>query len=450
MHESVASVGIGAAEHPLDAQIVLAAVLGLGVSAALWWIYFGGADDELAAVAMTRAPRTRRPSLALSAYFYPHIPILLGVVGLAAGVKLTIGHAAQPHPAAQALAIGGGAALFLAGHAAFRRVLRLGPVWPRLVTALFALATAALGATVAIEAQLIVLLAGLAAMLAAERLGARPLSARRKRRPAAPTHRSDQSHRADPAGRHGRPPAESSPRARCARIEHVIERYTRPEMGQVWSEAHNTSCGARWRRWSWRRTPRPGRCRPSAVAPVRAAPPPTPEAVAEVEAVTEHDVIAFLTAWADNTTPARGRRLRALRDDLLRPAGHGAGAAAGRGHRPAGGGGHPAGRRAARARPGAPRHAAGGPDARHPRRAGRLGAPGRRLRVRHGPQPGPAGPGPGRGRGRQAVRPGRHLLQHRPGHRGHRHGRNWGCARPTWPPRWCSATASRSGSAPSR
>ena len=39
------------------------------------------------------------------------------------------------------------------------------------------------------------------------------------------------------------------------------------------------------------------------VAPVRAAPPPTPEAVAAVEAVTDHDVIAFLTAWADNTAP---------------------------------------------------------------------------------------------------------------------------------------------------
>jgi adenylosuccinate lyase len=36
---------------------------------------------------------------------------------------------------------------------------------------------------------------------------------------------------------------------------------------------------------------------------VRAAAPPTPEAVAEVEAVTDHDVIAFLTAWADNTSP---------------------------------------------------------------------------------------------------------------------------------------------------
>src|SRR5262249_48501860 len=40
-----------------------------------------------------------------------------------------------------------------------------------------------------------------------------------------------------------------------------------------------------------------------AVGPVRSAPPPTPEAVAAVEAVTDHDVIAFLTAWADNTSP---------------------------------------------------------------------------------------------------------------------------------------------------
>jgi adenylosuccinate lyase len=39
------------------------------------------------------------------------------------------------------------------------------------------------------------------------------------------------------------------------------------------------------------------------VPPVRSAPPPTPEAVAAIEAVTDHDVIAFLTAWADNTTP---------------------------------------------------------------------------------------------------------------------------------------------------
>ena len=167
--ESVAAVGIGAAARPLDAQIVLAAVLGLAVSAALWWVYFGGADDEHAAGAMAEAPRTRRPGLALSAYFYPHIPILLGVVGLAAGVKLTIGQAAQSHAAAPALAIGAGVALFLAGQAWFRRALRLGTPWPRLAAALFALATAALGATVSIEAQLVVLLAGLVGLLSLDR-----------------------------------------------------------------------------------------------------------------------------------------------------------------------------------------------------------------------------------------------------------------------------------------
>jgi adenylosuccinate lyase len=40
-----------------------------------------------------------------------------------------------------------------------------------------------------------------------------------------------------------------------------------------------------------------------AVPPVQAAAPPTPEAVAAIEAVTGHDVIAFLSAWADNTSP---------------------------------------------------------------------------------------------------------------------------------------------------
>ena len=105
----------------------------------------------------------------MSAYFYPHIPILLGVVGLAAGVKLTIGQAAQSHAARPALAIGVGVALFLAGQAWFRWVLHLGTPWPRLAAALFALATAALGATVSIEAQLVVLLAGLVGLLSLDR-----------------------------------------------------------------------------------------------------------------------------------------------------------------------------------------------------------------------------------------------------------------------------------------
>jgi len=67
--------------------------------------------------------------------------------------------------------VAGGAALFLAGTAWLRRVEAIGPVRIRLAGAVFALATVALGAAVSVEAQLAVLLAGIVAMLCAERYG---------------------------------------------------------------------------------------------------------------------------------------------------------------------------------------------------------------------------------------------------------------------------------------
>jgi adenylosuccinate lyase len=83
----------------------------------------------------------------------------------------------------------------------------------------------------------------------------------------------------------------------------VIERYTLPEMGRVWSEAHKYELWCRVETLVLEAHAKAGTVPAEAVAPVRSAPPPSPEAVAAVEAVTEHDVIAFLTAWADNTTP---------------------------------------------------------------------------------------------------------------------------------------------------
>jgi adenylosuccinate lyase len=83
----------------------------------------------------------------------------------------------------------------------------------------------------------------------------------------------------------------------------VIERYTRPEMGRVWSEAHKYELWCRVETLVLEAHAHAGTVPADSVPPVRAAPPPTPEAVAVVEAVTDHDVIAFLTAWADNTVP---------------------------------------------------------------------------------------------------------------------------------------------------
>jgi low temperature requirement protein LtrA len=166
--ESVAAVGIGAAPAGVTFNVAVAAVLGLALSAVLWWTYFGDGDDERAEQAMAATDPSRRAGLALAIY-YAHIPILLGVVTLAAGASLTIGNPTRPHPGWAAFAVACGAALFLAGSAWFRWALRIGPLALRLAGAGFALATAAIGAAVNAEVQLAVLLAGIAAMLVAER-----------------------------------------------------------------------------------------------------------------------------------------------------------------------------------------------------------------------------------------------------------------------------------------
>ena len=179
----------------------------------------------------------------------------------------------------------------------------------------------------------------------------------------------------------------------------MIDRYTLPEMGRVWCEAHKYELWCRVETLVLEAHARAGTVPAEASDPVRSAPPPTPEAVAEVEAVTEHDVIAFLTAWADNTEPrsaaayvhygmtssdlldtALAVQLAEATDLLI-------------------GEGRPAGRGAARPRARAPGHAALGPDARHPRRARRAGGTGSPTSR----SPWPRGPGTGSGRAREAV-----------------------------------------------
>ncbi len=83
----------------------------------------------------------------------------------------------------------------------------------------------------------------------------------------------------------------------------MIGRYTLPEMGRVWSEAHKYELWCRVETLVLAAQARAGTVPADSVAAVSAAPPPTPEAVAAYEAVTDHDVIAFLSAWADNTSP---------------------------------------------------------------------------------------------------------------------------------------------------
>jgi low temperature requirement protein LtrA len=165
--ESVAAIGIGAIGKPVNAQLVLAAMLGLAIAVAFWWTYFGSDDDSRGEQAMRAAPATRRPGLAISGYFYAHTPMLLGIVFVAAGVAEAVRHGLKPSlPAAVVLAVG--AAAFVGGTAVFRAVMHTGPAALRLAATGFALATIPLGAFVAIEAQLGLLIAGGIVMLVIE------------------------------------------------------------------------------------------------------------------------------------------------------------------------------------------------------------------------------------------------------------------------------------------
>jgi low temperature requirement protein LtrA len=173
--ESVAAIAVSSgrlAGHPGadEARIVAAAVLGLGLAAALWWIVFGSGDEEAAERALTAAASERRTALALTAFFYGNIPLLLGLVAMAAGVGAAISHSGRltPGPEGAAVALAVGAAAFLAGEVAIRWVLRTGPVRLRAAGAVLVLATIPVGAYASLEIQLAVLSVMLVAMLILE------------------------------------------------------------------------------------------------------------------------------------------------------------------------------------------------------------------------------------------------------------------------------------------
>ncbi|WP_419996514.1 low temperature requirement protein A [Streptomyces boninensis] len=166
--ESVIAVGVGLEdEHSLDAGSFAAVLLGLALAAGLWWAYFVQ-DEEAAEKALAAAPPQQRFKLAITAYFYCFVPMLLGIVILSAGVKKSLGHLGEHLHTGPALALAGGVALYLAGDAAFRTVLGIRPRAGRAAAAAVALATVPLGTQVNAAAQLITLVAVIVALLAAE------------------------------------------------------------------------------------------------------------------------------------------------------------------------------------------------------------------------------------------------------------------------------------------
>jgi low temperature requirement protein LtrA len=170
--ESVVAVGIGASGQALSAEMLAVAVLGLALSAGLWWSYFGGDEDEPRR-GLDAAPIERRASVALNAYYYSHLLILLGIVADAAALEKAIAHAFDPLDFARALALGGGSAAFFAGDILFRRSLGIRHSPWRILAVALALATIPLGTEGSALVQLAALVVAIAACLVAERVTAK-------------------------------------------------------------------------------------------------------------------------------------------------------------------------------------------------------------------------------------------------------------------------------------
>jgi low temperature requirement protein LtrA len=175
--ESVVAVGIGAGHHALTAGLVAVAMLGLALSACLWWTYFGEGEDERALEAMIAAPRARRAWLALQGFYHWHLLILLGIIAFASALEQAIGHPGDPLSFGRSLELGAGVALFFLGDALFRRTLSMGALRWRLSAAALALLTVPLGPEIAAVAQLAGLLAFVAACLLLELRERAPLPA---------------------------------------------------------------------------------------------------------------------------------------------------------------------------------------------------------------------------------------------------------------------------------
>ena len=117
--ESIVAFGAGAT-HALDAGVITAAILGVVVAAAFWWLYF----DVVAVVAtrkLARMPAGRQQNaMARDSYSFLHFPMVAGIILVALGMKKTLAHVDHHLEIEIASAMFGGMALYLVAHVAFR------------------------------------------------------------------------------------------------------------------------------------------------------------------------------------------------------------------------------------------------------------------------------------------------------------------------------------------
>jgi low temperature requirement protein LtrA len=117
--ESIVALGVGAGTS-LTWEIAAAAVLGIAVVCAMWWLYF----DVVALVSARRLVRATKGleqnALARDSYSYIHFPMVAGIILFALGLKKSLGDSEDALDTVPAVALLGGVALYLLALVAFR------------------------------------------------------------------------------------------------------------------------------------------------------------------------------------------------------------------------------------------------------------------------------------------------------------------------------------------
>lgn len=165
--ESVVALGVGAVQVEVSPALVGAIALTVLLAFSLWWAYFERMEPASEHL-LAETHGTERTSIATDAYTYLHFPILIGIILTALGIEVATSHLDDTEHGIGlfgAIALCGGASLFLAGTGFFWRRLAGWWPWTRLGSGVILLAVIplitvlpALGALAAITGLVVVLL----------------------------------------------------------------------------------------------------------------------------------------------------------------------------------------------------------------------------------------------------------------------------------------------------
>jgi low temperature requirement protein LtrA len=115
--ESILVTGTTFGEIETSVATVAAFVVAFLGSAALWWIYFARAAEAAREVFASSEDPGR---IARSAYTYFHLPMIAGIIAVAAADEFIVGHPGDRGTTASVALTIGGTALFVAGQAFFK------------------------------------------------------------------------------------------------------------------------------------------------------------------------------------------------------------------------------------------------------------------------------------------------------------------------------------------